>query len=117
MIAFRANGSFNGFANVIFEVILINFDPDHGAEKGRNQVASNENHVKIEDGVESVCKIASALEFDEDLIGSDLEILVDVAEEGHGVILKVLTGVHEHGVEDKAVEHDDNGDENSHDDG
>ena len=45
-----------------------------------------------------------------------MEILVDVAEEGHGVILKVLTGVHEHGVEDKAVEHDDNGDENSHND-
>ncbi len=96
---------------------MVNFDPDHGAEKGRNQVTSDENHVKIEDGVKSVCEIPSALEFDEDLIGSDLEILVDVTKEGHGVILKVLAGVHDHGVEDKAIEHDDDRDENSHNDG
>lgn len=50
-----------------------------------------------------MCYMAIGLKLDEDLIGSDLKELIDVAEEGKGVIIEIFSGVHEHGEEDKAI--------------
>lgn len=36
VIAFGTDGGFDGFGYVILEVILVDFDPDHGAKERRD---------------------------------------------------------------------------------
>jgi hypothetical protein len=117
VIAFGTDGGFDGFGDVILEVILVDFDPDHGTKERRDQVTANKHHIKVQNGIEGIRKVTPAFEFNKYLISANLKVLIDIAEECHGVVLKVLAGVHDHRVEDEPVEHDDDGDEDAEDDG
>lgn len=46
-----------------------------------------------------------------------MEILIDVAEESLRVVFKVVTWIHEHGIENESIKHDNYRNENPHNQG
>jgi hypothetical protein len=98
-----------------FEKLLGDFHFNHDDEESGNERVAHLKHVEVEQSVQHIGKISVALQFGKDLVSADLKQLIDVAEETLEIVVKVVAWVHQHGVEDEAVEEDKDLKEDGHD--
>lgn len=84
---------------------LIDSHLNEDAEKSRNQRVADFKHIEIKKSVKEISKVALTLQLGKDLISAHLEHLVYVAEESQKIVIKILSWVHEHRIEDKTIEH------------
>lgn len=87
-----------------FEELLSYLHFNHDDKEGGNESITQLEHVKVEQSVEEISKITIAFQLSKDFVCAYLKQLVDVAEESFQVIVKIGSRVHQHGVEDEAVE-------------
>lgn len=81
--------------------MLGNFLIYQGTKESRDKITANQHHIKIQDPIQQISNITSTFNLNKNLINSILEIIIKIREKTSNKIIKILTRVHQHGVQNK----------------